>query len=167
MSNHVHFIVEPTTEKGLAQTFNTLHMRYAQYLNKRREVKGHLWQGRFYSCLLDDAHLYRAIRYVEQNPVRAGISETAWAYPWSSASTHVGKSRSLLIVEEPFKMTSEEWEEYLRGDDENFEQDIRIKTQRGMVVATEEFINKAESLLNRSLTCLNPGRPKKTKEEDG
>ena len=73
MRNHVHFIVIPKQENSLAKLFNTVHMRYSQYINRKRGVKGHLWQGRFYSCILDDAHLYRAIRYVENNPVRAKI----------------------------------------------------------------------------------------------
>ena len=62
MTNHVHFIAIPPKEETLSKVFNTVHMRYAHYLNRQRKVKGHLWQGRFYSCALDDAHLYRAIR---------------------------------------------------------------------------------------------------------
>ena len=89
MTNHVHFIVVPRTEDGLARVFNTLHMRYAQYINKRKGVTGHLWQGRFFSCLLDETHLYRAIRYVERNPVRAKMTSEAWGYKWSSASEHI------------------------------------------------------------------------------
>mgnify|MGYP003973822927 FL=1 len=65
MTNHVHFVCVPEQEDTLARTFNTLHMRYSQYLNHKRKLKGHLWQGRFYSCTLDERHLYSAVRYVE------------------------------------------------------------------------------------------------------
>jgi len=85
MSNHVHFIVVPSKEETLARVFNTVHMRYAQYVNKRLKATGHLWQGRFFSCILDDKHLYRAIRYVENNPVRIKVVKKAWLYKWSSA----------------------------------------------------------------------------------
>lgn len=90
ISNHVHFITVLKEESDLAKVFKISHMRYAHYINKQRGVKGHLWQGRFYSCILDEIHLHRAIRYVENNPVRAKIAKDAWGYEWSSASEHVG-----------------------------------------------------------------------------
>ena len=55
MNNHVHFIGVPAREDSLARTFNLLHMRYSQYLNRRRKMGGHVWQGRFYSSILDEA----------------------------------------------------------------------------------------------------------------
>lgn len=67
MSNHVHFVVVPQENDSMARTFNTLHMRYSQYMNKKHEAAGHLWQGRFYSCVLDERHLYACMRYVENN----------------------------------------------------------------------------------------------------
>jgi len=54
MGNHVHFIVVPMKDNSLAKTFNTLHMRYSQYFNKKKNLRGHLWQGQFYSCILDN-----------------------------------------------------------------------------------------------------------------
>jgi putative transposase len=56
-------------------------MRYAQAVNRRHGWSGHLWQGRFFSSPLDDAHLWAAVRYVERNPVRAGIVSRAEDYP--------------------------------------------------------------------------------------
>ena len=64
-------------------------MRYSQYCNEKIGQRGHLWQGRFYSCPLDGVHLYMAMRYVERNPVRARIVEKAEDYTWSSAASHV------------------------------------------------------------------------------
>ena len=69
MSNHVHFVCVPRREDALARTFNVLHMRYSQYFNRKKGLKGHLWQGQFYSCILDERHVYAAVRYVENNPV--------------------------------------------------------------------------------------------------
>ena len=89
MGNHVHFIAVPIEPESLAKTFNTLHMRYAQYFNMKNKASGHLWQGRFYSCALDERHLYAGMRYVENNPVRARIVKRAEQYQWSSAGAHV------------------------------------------------------------------------------
>ncbi len=72
----------------MARSFNQAHMRYSQYFNGKIGQRGHLWQGRFYSCPLDGVHLYAAIRYVERNPVRAGLVERSEDYPWSSALNH-------------------------------------------------------------------------------
>lgn len=73
MNNHVHFIVVPRSKAGLSQFFNVVHMRYSQYKNLMRRKKGHLWQSRFFSSVLDDSYLISAVRYVEQNPVRAKL----------------------------------------------------------------------------------------------
>ena len=93
MTNHVHFIVVPKSKENLALFFNMTHMRYSQYKNKQNKKMGHLWQGRFYSSVLDEAHLLRAIRYVEQNPVRAKMVEKASDYIWSSARFHMSLER--------------------------------------------------------------------------
>ena len=86
----MHLILKPDSEEGLQRVLKPLHMRYDQYINKVKGWKGHLWQGRFFSSVLDDAYLWSAIRYVEQNPVRAGMVENAEDYLWSSAAAHSG-----------------------------------------------------------------------------
>ena len=80
MQNHVHFIVIPEREDSLAKTFNTAHMRYSHYFNKKLKATGHLWQGRFYSCVLDGPHLIVAAKYIERNPVRARLVNKPWQY---------------------------------------------------------------------------------------
>src|SRR5258708_3716356 len=88
MSNHVHLIVIPRTGEALWQTLKQTHGRYASYWNARQSSSGHVWQGRFYSCPLDDSHLWAALRYVELNPVRAGMVAAAEQWRWSSAAAH-------------------------------------------------------------------------------
>jgi putative transposase len=82
MTNHVHLIVVPQQEDGLQGVLKPLHMRYAQRINRRQGWSGHLWQGRFFSSPLDEAYLWFCVRYVERNPVRAGMVEQAEDYPW-------------------------------------------------------------------------------------
>ena len=81
MSNHVHLIAVPEREDSLACALGRTHADYARWLHIRQRQTGHLWQNRFYSCPLDHAHCWAAMRYVERNPVRAGMVETAWQWP--------------------------------------------------------------------------------------
>jgi len=163
MPNHVHFIAIPYREDTLSKTFNTVHMRYAHYLNRKRGLRGHLWQGRFYSCILDDSHLYRAIRYVENNPVRAKIVKQPWDYEYSSAKDHLQQRiKPLIKLNLKYQpIVFNEWKEYLKEDDPDIYNEIRLKTSRGLVVGTQNFIKTLEKRLKRSLKCLNQGRPRK------
>ncbi len=98
MTNHIHLVVVPEEASSLALCMQRVHGRYAQYLNARRRRSGHLWQNRYFSCPLDQQHLWAALRYVEQNPVRAGLVNSVSAYRWSSALAHLGgrdESRAL------------------------------------------------------------------------
>lgn len=73
MSNHVHLVVLPRERDSLARALKQTHGRYASYWNATHRPSGHVWQGRFYSCPLDEGHLWMALRYVELNPVRAAL----------------------------------------------------------------------------------------------
>jgi putative transposase len=98
MPNHIHLIAVPGEEDSLAVLLRRVHGRFAQYFNARRSRCGHLWQNRFYSCPLGPAHLWTALRYVESNPVRAGLAAEPAAYAWSSARAHcTGQDHSRLL----------------------------------------------------------------------
>ena len=90
MTNHVHLVVCPHGHESLARTIREVHGNYARVLHRANGWEGHLWANRYYSSPLDPAHLWAAVRYVERNPVRAGLVETAERYPWSSAAAHCG-----------------------------------------------------------------------------
>ncbi len=163
MSNHVHFVCVPLNKDSLSKTFNSLHMRYSQYFNNKKETKGHLWQGRFFSCPLDELHLYAAIRYVENNPVRAKIVDAPEAYKWSSVRGHIIKgSDPVLSGVCPLDKEYEDWSKYLM-DKENEEtiNDIRENTLTGRPCGDDVFIGKIEKKLGRSLKAQKRGRPKK------
>ncbi len=91
MTNHVHLVAIPRLKESLALCLGQTHGRHARSFNARHGCNGHLWQERFYSCGMDEARLLSVIRYVECNPVRAGLVRQAWEYPWSSASAHIGQ----------------------------------------------------------------------------
>src|SRR5882672_3875733 len=90
MDNHVHLIAVPDREDSLSLALQQLHSGYATYFNLRHSKSGHLWQGRFKCAVMDSAHLWNGVRYVERNPVRAGIVARAQDYTWSSAASHCG-----------------------------------------------------------------------------
>lgn len=102
MDNHVHLVVVPDNGVVLAEVMQRVHGRYAQYLNVRRGRCGHLWQNRFGSCALGPGHLWAALRYVERNPVRAGMVASAGAYEWSSAEAHLSGEDAHRIADMRF-----------------------------------------------------------------
>ncbi len=162
MSNHVHFIVEPSTERGLADLFKFTHMRYSQYFNKKRGVVGHLWQGRFFSSALDSDHLYEALRYVELNPLRAGIVNRIDGYVWSSMKEHLTGKGKLRLDDVSEHIEIEDWRAYLREKaDEELVNNIRKKTKVGKPLGDSKFIKRIEKLTGRSFSLGKGGRPKK------
>ena len=163
MSNHVHYIAVPMEEDALARTFNTVHMRYSQHANTRQNNRGHLWQGRFYSCALDEKHLYAGVRYVENNPVKARVVKKAEHYRWSSARAHVRGEADAVLAEECYLVKKiGDWSRYL-GEEKDvvLVEDIRQSTRTGRPCGDDRFMTKLESLLGRRLTALPRGRPRK------
>lgn len=114
MNNHVHFIARPLEKEAFAALFHAVHSRYAQYFNKRYKASGHLWQGRYYSHLLDEKHFPSAVRYIERNPLRAKMVLKAWEWPWSSAPEHIGKGKGIIQLSDIKKyMEIKNWMTYI------------------------------------------------------
>jgi putative transposase len=165
MENHVHLVCVPETETGLAEMLRSAHMRYANYLNRKRGALGHLWQGRFYSCVLDDEHLWAAIRYVEANPVRGGLAKRAEDHPWSSARARVrGKPDGVLDEGLPVDGVigdASNWARWLEAPiSADVVKALRANTRTGRPMGSEAFVAKIEALLGRRLRALPRGRPK-------
>jgi putative transposase len=165
MDNHVHFVVIPGEEHSLSKVFSIVHMRYSQYYNKKKGTAGHLWQGRFYSCLLDEMHLMAAMRYVEKNPVRARLVKKAWNWKWSSAGFHTGRSKEIIglgDIKEVVDLGVEGWEEYLEGDEIREEvEKIRKNTMLGRPMGSSRFIEELERKVGSVIRTLSSGRPRK------
>lgn len=90
MNNHVHLILEPTTTP-LSKGVQSVAGRYAQYFNRRYKHRGHLFQDRFRSILIEDGdYLRRLVRYIHLNPVRANLVVTPQSYRWSSYCAYLG-----------------------------------------------------------------------------
>ena len=101
MPNHVHLIAVPQTEDGLARAIGETHRRYTLRVNGRENWRGHFWQERFASFPLDDRHLLAVARYIEMNPVAAGLADRPDAYRWSSARAHLHGAEDSLVNTAP------------------------------------------------------------------
>jgi putative transposase len=167
MPNHVHMVAVPRRQESLARLFNTIHMLYAQYINRKRNATGHLWQGRFFSCVLDERHLYAAVRYVEMNPVRGGMVSVPHDYPWSSAKAHItGVHDPILSAHCFLNETIDDWARYLGTDSDREATESVIKaTKNGRPCGGADFVKQMERCLNRRLTARPRGRPWKKDEE--
>ena len=165
MSNHVHLVVRPQREESLAGTLKPVDLRYAQHVNWTQHLSGRLWQGRYFSCALDDEHYRAAVRYVERNPVRAGLVKRAEDYRWSSAAAHCGRVKSeLLMRDERLEAAVGDWSAWLAGhDDAEMMLSLRARTRTGRPAGNARFIARVERMLGRVLRAKRVGRPRKGK----
>ena len=167
MTNHVHLVAVPRQATSLNGVLKPLHTRYTQHINACQGVSGRLWQGRFFSCPLDKKHLWAAVKYVELNPVRAGIVRKAANYPWSSAAGHVG-IRDDEICDDPCKMSKamppSQWKKWLgeqSATEDNLITTVKKSTHTGRPAGGNSFVSRLEAKLGRVLKAKKIGRPKK------
>ncbi len=160
MTNHVHFIVVPKAEQSLARAFGEAHRRYTRMKNFAEEVRGYLFQGRFSSSVLDQNHLLAAVRYVELNPVCAGMAQQAGEYAWSSTRFHLGLVESdPLVADGNLFGLVRNWEEFLLRDDGGMES-VVAATRTGRPAGDEAFLDKVEAATGRNMRRKMAGRPK-------
>jgi putative transposase len=175
MANHVHLVAVPAEAGSLAATLKPVHLRYAQEFNRRLGVTGVLWQGRFFSCALDEEHYWTAVRYVERNPVRARLVARAEEYPWSSAAAHCGLRADGLLTDGPWpewmtnlsaRQRHAKWRQWLRSqDDEEALKRLRRCTRTGRPAGGEGFIDLLERIVGRPLRPKKAGRPRKKRKQ--
>ncbi len=149
----------------MAQTLRYTHGRFAQYWNTELSGSGHMWQNRYYSCPLEPPRVWAVARYVEMNPVRAGMVRKAADYRWSSAAAHIiGVDASGLL---DLAWWGKQWDqgnwaealvETAGGTDE-----IRRATSAGRPFGSVEFIQGLEEALGRRLAARGVGRPRKNR----
>lgn len=165
MPNHVHLIAVPKSEEGLARAIGEAHRRYTRMINERQGWKGHLWQERFASYPMDENHLLAAARYIEMNPVAAGLVESPREYPWSSAQAHLNDKQDGLTTIKPLLSRVPEWSDFLTLSTEE-ELDILKKHEKtGRPLGKDTFIASLEKRLQRVLRPQKRGPKTKSKSE--
>jgi len=162
MPNHVHYIAVPQSEDGLRRAIGEAHRRYTRHINFRENWRGHLWQGRFASYVMDEQYLLAAARYIELNPVRAKLTADPQKYPWSSADAHIKGCDDALVVVKPLLRIVDDWRKFLTGgiSDEEYKT-LRTHERTGRPLGNTKFILRLEEKLGKVLTPQKGGRPKK------
>jgi putative transposase len=167
MTNHVHMLLTPSALDSCAKLMRNLGQRYAQYFNRRYKRTGALWEGRFRSCLVDSARYVLACqRYIERNPVRAGMVGCVSAYRWSSYHGNAGHAlNKLLTPHAEFlalggndRARTVAYEEMLRENDEpTFLAAIRDATNGGFALVDDALKARVEANTGRRLDRRKPG----------
>ncbi len=164
MPNHVHHVVVPEHEQSLARLFRPLHSRYAREVNGAHGWRGHLWQERFYSVAMDELHTLATIRYVELNPVRAGLCARPDEWRWSSIHAHLADKEDTLVDVCATRKLIGDWHAYIASHDTSVSYDaIRSQTRSGRPDGDDAFIQHVEAVTGKSVRRRKPGRPKKLK----
>jgi len=171
MTNHIHLVGTPLHATSLACAIGKTHYRYTQYLNTTYRRSGHLWQNRFFSCALDEAHFWTALCYVERNPVRVGLCDVADEYRWSSAAAHCGgddRTPLLDLAHWAAMITPGEWRQRLRAvEDDAALCRLRTTTHTGHPLGDTAFLAHLSVRFGKDFTPRPVGRPKKIIEEVG
>jgi putative transposase len=168
MTNHVHLLLTPSDREGVSATMQSLGRRYVRYFNRCYKRSGTLWEGRFKSCVVDaDAYLLICQRYIELNPVRAGMVEKPEDYCWSSYHANGLGQQPKLWTPHPIYQglgkTSEERADTYRSlfvghiDDQILTQ-IRTAAKQGMALGNDRFKEEVERLARRRVRVLKKGR---------
>jgi putative transposase len=162
MTNHVHLVVVPSTATGLHQALKAVHGQYAQRINRVHELKGHLWQGRYFSSALDPNYFRNAVRYVELNPLRAGLVHRAEDYCWSSAAAHCGLRQDPLLGGRPPTSAFADiadWSEWLAaGLSQEVSELLRRNSRTNLPCGSESFVDSLEKISGRRLRHQPAGR---------
>ncbi|WP_413873562.1 transposase [Desulfobacula sp.] len=113
MPNHTHLIARPEKIDSLSSAIGEAHRRYSRMINFREGWRGYLWQGRFSSFVMDEAHLIASIRYIERNPVRAKLVTDPGDYKWSSYNAHLTGKNDKLVKVGPLLQIVHSWKEFV------------------------------------------------------
>ena len=161
MPSHVHLIAVPASEEALRKAIGEAHRRYTRYINFFKGWRGYLWQGRFSSYPMDETYLLVAARYIEFNPVRAGLVEKPEDFQWSSASAHLTEKDDDLVNVSPLLEIAGDWIDFLSEDiSEQERNELRQYERNGRPLGNEHFVQTVEQRLGRMLRPQKPG-PKK------
>lgn len=173
MTNHVHLLATPRAANACALLMKNLGQRYVQYVNRSRVRTGTLWEGRFRSCIVQsDRYVLACHRYIELNPVRAGMVLRAGDYRWSSHLANAGAARNAWLAPHPEYLALGRDDEARRAAyralfdsclDAAQLAEIRTATNSSGALGDSAFRSLAARALGRRLTPGRAGRPPKRK----
>ena len=169
MTNHVHLLVTPESKESISKTIQYVGRHYVQYINVVYGRSGTLWEGRHKGCILDsDNYLLSCMRYIELNPVRAGMVEKPMDYSWSSyASNATGKVDKVVTQHDIYLALANRLELRLAAYRELFSNvlnpelihNIRATVQTGTPLGNDRFRDQVETALDSKTGLARRGRP--------
>ena len=168
MNNHIHLLAVPETETSLARGIGLTNQVYTQYLNRKLNQSGRIWQNRFFSCVVENnQYLWAVARYIERNPLKVGLVENAEAYRWSSAKAHMTAANDTLLGATSWLSPEEQstYAEFVVTEDEEVDNAIRKATRTGRPFGSEDFVDLLEFQLKQPLKAKKRGRPYKLNGE--
>jgi len=174
MTNHVHLLMTPDDQGGIGKAMQSLGRRYVQYFNTRYRRTGTLWEGRYRAALLDsDAYLLSCMRYIELNPVRAGMVSAPGAYRWSSYRCNaLGEPDGLVKVHDLYRQLGSSADSRQQAYRTLFEDvldedallSIREATNKAWVLGNDRFRFVIEDLIRRQSSPRARGGDRKSLE---
>ena len=172
MTNHVHLLLTPHTEEGIGKLMQKVGRHYVQYFNYYYQRSGTLWEGRYKATLIhSEQYLLTCMRYIELNPVRAGMVEHPADYPWSSYhSNALGESDVLVTPHREYRRldTTEagrqsQYRRLFRSRiAEKTLDEIRSATNKAWVLGNDRFKTRIEKQLNRRAVPRPKGGDRKS-----
>ncbi len=169
MTNHVHLLVTSTTPMGLSRMMQSVGRRYVRWFNAVRGSSGTLWEGRFRSSLVDsERYLLQCHRYIELNPVRAGIVEDPADFPWSSFRHHALGAHDAIITDHPVyldlgltqRVRVDTYAAFVRAAvPQDLVNEIRQALNKGRALGGDDFLAEIERKLGRRARPCDAGRP--------
>jgi putative transposase len=175
MTNHVHLLMTPREADAISRVMQSLGRRYVQYINREYARSGTLWEGRYKACLVDaENYLLTCMRYIELNPVRAGMVEQPTQYPWSSHRANAqAEDNGLITLHERYarlgSTAESRCQQYRRLFYDQIDSDeihaIRNALAYSIPLGDEEFVRQIEATLGKKFGYAKRGRPKVREDE--
>ena len=170
ITNHVHLLVTQERRDGVSAMMQSLGRRYVRYINDRYQRTGTLWEGRYKAALVDsERYLLACYRYIELNPVRAGMVKSPGRYPWSSYRYNaLGMPDSLVIEHGNYQALgssrTERCDAYRKlfrdlVDNEMIDA-IRRSINEELVLGSDNFKDRIETMSQRRTRLGKAGRPR-------
>ncbi|MCK5395854.1 MAG: transposase [Gammaproteobacteria bacterium] len=174
MTNHVHLLVTPTTKNGVSNLMQMLGRHYVRYFNYTYKRTGTLWEGRFKSCLVEaESYFLTCQRYIELNPIRAGMVESPSDYHWSSYQANgLGREIALWTPHQIYIDLGHSTKSRLDAYRALFQSHVNVRdialirnaTNKGLAVGNDHFKSEIERLSGRRVVALKRGPKPKEKE---
>ena len=168
LDNHVHFLLVPLTAKALARLFLRVHTWWAMYFNAKYDRSGHLFQGRFHSCVLDETHYWTALRYIETNPRKHNITNDLAAFEHSSAAHRLTGQPDpffLLMMDAwRHRFTPASYREFLEESPREQQTRLEKSLTNGLPCGHDAWIDRLQQTTSRRLRPAPPGPRPRTRE---